>query len=127
MAPEALFIPFAIGNLDISEESRIRIQVVLKEDSVKTMITGNRVIMAGSAKSPLTIKTVGTDSFDSAYYKRAILAQPTSMQYFLNGNKVFLPSGFMSWMFAMEGNIFNLPQNTTIELGGSQTVHLLDY
>jgi len=123
----SFYIPFALGNLNLDNDNVLRVEIELVPDSEKTFTKVSRVILANTARQPLSVKVVESDTIDTAYYRRMLMSGPASMQYFQGGEKVYFPITFTEYLLSNNGNFISVPLNTTIELGASQSVCLLDY
>lgn len=122
------FIPFGLGNLLLSEKSKLKVVIKLKDESEFNSAKVSRVILAHDALVPLTVKNVNNSSFDSAYYRNALLTEPVTVQYFNNVNeKVYLPEIFTKYTSDRSDSFIKLLPNKTYEMSKDSNVYLLDY
>lgn len=126
-----LFIPFALGNLNLGESNKLRI--IIRQRKVEGVVTVkssqlSRVIFANNAKAPITVKLSRGSDFDSAYYKFALLTQNVGLQFFnLAKEKVNFPKNYVQYILERGEEFISLIPNTSYELSEEIDVFLLDY
>lgn len=126
------YIPFAVGNLEMSDDNSLKVIVKFKKkegESPVFKVPVHKVIFASNASQPIVVKNLSdVESFDSAYYKKALIFDMVGVQYYSKANqKVSLPYGFMTIMNTYHSRFLTLVPNTEYQLSSLTKVWLLDY
>ncbi|MGX9985471.1 hypothetical protein [Soonwooa purpurea] len=125
-------VPFAVGDLQLDDNDYLRldIQFVSSFDVQISGITYDRILLGYDAKNPIFVKKqTSVLGFDSENFDKVVLSKATAITYFKNGQKVFLPVGFLQTTAALNRQSINFKpiRNLTYDFKDAVDVMLIEF